>query len=375
MNEFQFFEHEVMASQNEKEVDYNLSESGVHPLQLRELLTDNPGYIETLLETEIDYAHANGIPELRENIAALYSGCSSSNVLVTVGAIEANYNAIHTLLLPGDEMAFMLPNYMQIWGVAKNLGLKINTFHLREENSWQVDLDELKQAVTPKTKLISVCNPNNPTGYILTPEEMDAIINVAEGVGAWILADEVYTGAERINEEETSSFYGRYDKVMAVGSMSKAYGLPGLRVGWAVGPTDTIDQIWRRHEYITLSTSIFSNKLAALALSVNVRPSIIQRARNYIRKGFPLLQQWIDQQKDTFRLVPPQAAAIAFLRYQLDINSTELANKLIKEKSVLIVPGDHFGMDRFIRISYGLPHNYLTEGLKRIQQLVMKIQG
>ncbi|MEE9448625.1 MAG: aminotransferase class I/II-fold pyridoxal phosphate-dependent enzyme, partial [Ignavibacteriaceae bacterium] len=138
--------------------------------------------------------------------------------------------------------------------------------------------------------------------------------------------------------------------------------------------TDTIEKIWRRHEYTTLSASIFSNKLAALALSVNVRPRIIQRTRNYIRKGFPLLQKWIDQQKDIFRLVPPQAAAIAFLRYQLNVNSTELAIKLIQEKSVLIVPGDHFGMDKFIRISYGLPQNYLTEGLKRIQQLVTEIR-
>jgi len=374
MNEFQPFEHEVMASQNEKEVDYNLSESGVHPLLLRELLTESPEYIETLLATEIDYAHANGNPELRENIAALYSGCTSSNVLVTVGAIEANYNSIITLLQPGDEIAIMLPNYMQIWGIAKNHGLKMNIFHLCEDNGWQVNLDELKQAVTPKTKLIAVCNPNNPTGYILTHEEMNAIINAAESVGAWILADEVYTGAERINDEETPSFYGRYDKVMAVGSMSKAYGLPGLRVGWAVGPTVTIEKIWRRHEYTTLSTSIFSNKLAALALSVNVRPRIIQRARNYIRKGFPLLQQWVDQQKEIFRLVPPQAAAIAFVRYQLDVNSTEFVNKLIQEKSVLIVPGDHFGMDKFIRISYGLPQNYLTEALKRIQQLVTEIR-
>ena len=370
MNEFQPFEQEVMASLNEKEVAYNLSESGVHPLLLEELLNDSPGYLETLLKTEIDYAHANGNPELRENIAALYRGCTSSNVLVTVGAIEANYNAIHTLLQPGDEIAVMLPNYMQIWGVAKNYGLKTNSFHLCEDNGWQVDLDELRQAVTPNTKLIAVCNPNNPTGYILSEEEMTAIINAAESVGAWILADEVYSGAERVNDEETPSFFGRYDKVMAVGSMSKAYGLPGLRVGWAVGPTDSIDKIWRRHEYTTLSTSIFSNKLAALALSAEVRPRIIQRTRSYIRKGFPLLQQWVEQQKDIFRLVPPQAAAIAFLHYELDVNSTELANKLIQEKSVLIVPGDHFGMDNYIRVSYGLPQDYLTEGLKRIKQQV-----
>ena len=248
--------------------------------------------------------------------------------------------------------------------------MKINSFHLCEDKGWQVNLDELKHAVTPKTKLIAVCNPNNPTGYILTHEEMNAVINVADSVGAWILADEVYAGAERLADEETPSFYGRYEKVIAVGSLSKAYGLPGLRVGWAVGPANIIDKIWRRHEYTTLSTSIFSNKLAALALSDKVRPNIIQRTRNYIRKGFPLLQQWVTDQKDTFRFVPPQAAAIAFLRYKLDINSTELANKLIQEKSVLIVPGDHFGMDKFIRISYGLPQNYLAEGLKRIQQLV-----
>lgn len=375
MNKFHPFEHEVMASQNEKEVEYNLSESGVHPLLLRELLKDNPEYIETLLSTEIDYSHAAGNLELRENITALYSECTPSNVLVTVGAIEANYNSIRTLLQSGDEIAIMLPNYMQIWGIAKNHGLKINTFHLHQDKGWQVNLEELEQAITPKTKLIAICNPNNPTGYILTDEEMNAIVKAAEGVGAWILSDEVYTGAERVTDKETPSFYGRYDKVIAVGSMSKAYGLPGLRLGWAVSSSDIIEKIWRRHEYTTLSTSIFSNNLAALALSAEVRPRIIQRTRNYIRKGFPILQKWIDQQKDIFKMVPPQAAAIAFLQYQLDINSTELANKLIQEKSVLIVPGDHFGMDKFIRVSYGLPKDFLIEGLTRIQQLVTEIKA
>ena len=375
MNKFQPFEHEVMASRHEKNVDYNLSESGVHPITLREFLADNPEEINRLFDTEIDYAHANGIPELRANIAALYPNCQSENVMVTVGAIEANYDAIQALLQPGDEMAIMLPNYLQIWGVAKNLRLKINTFHLDESNGWQVNQAELKQAVTPKTKVIAVCNPNNPTGHILTEEEMKTIINAAQEVGAWILADEVYAGAERVTDRETPSFYGRYDKVIAVGSLSKAYGLPGLRVGWAVAPPNIIENIWRRHEYITLSTSIISNKLAAFALSPKVRPRLIQRAREYIRQGFPLLQQWIEQQKDVFHLVPPQAAAIAFVGYRLNINSTELATKLIQEKSVLIVPGDHFGVDKFIRISYGLPPDYLTEGLTRIQQLVTTLKS
>jgi aspartate/methionine/tyrosine aminotransferase len=268
----------------------------------------------------------------------------------------------------------MLPNYMQIWGIAKNHGLRIKTFHLREANSWAPDLAELEEAVTPNTRLIAVCNPDNPTGYILTEAEMDGIIAAAARVGAWILADEVYRGAERLSDQQSPSFYGRYERVIAVGSMSKAYGLPGLRLGWAVAPPDTIDDIWARHEYTTISATMLSNKLGAIALSPDVRPRLIQRTRAYIRQGYPLLQQWMDSHPDTFSLTPPQAAAIAFVRYRLDINSTEFTERLRQEKSVLIVPGDHFGMDHFVRISFGLPHDYLLPALERIHELVMALQ-
>ncbi len=374
MNPFQPFIMERMMSKHEKDVDYNISESGVHPVTLKELIGDNPKLAGKLLDTELNYAHANGIPELRENIAALYDGASPSNILVTTGAIEANYNTINALLSPGDETVVMLPNYMQIWGTAKNLNLNLKTFHLREENGWAPDLDEFNQTVTENTKLIAVCNPNNPTGYILTGDEMNAIVRTADRVGAWILADEVYTGAERARDDETPSFYGRYDKVIAVGSLSKAYGLPGLRLGWAAGPPEAVDDIWARHEYTTLSATMLSNHLGAIALSPEVRPRLIRRTRNYIRKGFPVLEQWINSRKNTFSMTPPQAAAIAFVRYHLDINSTEFAERLIKEKSVLIVPGDHFGMDKFLRISYGLPHDYLTAALNRIHELVTELK-
>ena len=204
---------------------------------------------------------------------------------------------------------------------------------------------------------------------------MDAIVSAAGRSGAWILADEVYAGGERSTDEQTLSFYGRYDKVLAVGSLSKAYGLPGLRIGWAVAPVDTVDDIWARHEYTTLSATMLSNHLAAIALSPEVRPRIIQRTRDYIRKGFPVLQQWMDSHENTFSIIPPQAAAIAFARYHLDINSTEFTERLIKEKSVLIVPGDHFGLDHFLRISYGLPHDYLTAALDRIHELIMELKS
>lgn len=375
MKHFQPFTMERMMSKYEKDVDYNISESGVHPITLGELIEDDPELTEKLMATEINYAHANGIPELREHIAAMYKGASAKNILVTIGAIEANYNTLNTLVSPGEEVVIMLPNYMQIWGAAKNRNLNVKAFHLQEKKGWSPDLDELEDKVTKETKLIAVCNPDNPTGYIMTEHEMDQIVRIAEKAGAWILADEVYAGAERTSDKRTPSFYGRYDKIVAVGSLSKAYGLPGLRIGWAAAPEEIVDEIWKRHEYTTLSATMLSNHLAAIALSPEVQPRLIQRTRNYIRKGFPVLEQWMNQHKGTFSFTPPQAAAIAFVRYNLNINSTEFAERLIKEKSVLLVPGDHFGMDKFLRISYGLPHDYLTAALDRIHELIEDVQG
>ena len=373
MPKFQPFVMERMMSKYEKAVDYNLSESGVHPLTLKELFQDDPDGLAGLLSLEMDYAHANGIPELRKNIAALYQGAGPENVLVTVGAIEANYDILWSLLSTGDEVVVMLPNYMQIWGLAKNMDLDLKTFTLDEKNGWAPDLDGLRKVVTGRTKLIAVCNPNNPTGYILKNEEMEAIIETARRAGAWILADEVYAGAERLADVQTPSFYGKYEKVLAVGSLSKAYGLPGLRIGWAVGPTDVIDELWARHEYLTLSAAMLSNHLAAYALSPRVRPRLIQRARGYIRRGYPVLEHWMSEHREILGTTPPQAAAIAFVKYRLDISSTRFVERLREEKRVLIVPGDHFGLDRFVRISFGLPHDYLTPALGRIHDLLVEL--
>ena len=373
MTDFQAFEMERYMSLYEMAVQYNMSESGVHPMLLRELLALEEGSLEKMLEVELNYSHANGIPRLRENIAAMYDGATPDHVLVTVGGIEANFNALTTLLSAGDEMVLMLPNYMQIWGVAKNHGFRIKTFSLLQEKNWAPDLDTLERMVSTDTKLIAICNPSNPTGYILTETEMDAIVKIADRVGAWILADEVYAGAEQLTDVQTPSFYGRYEKVIAVGSMSKAYGLPGLRTGWAVGPVEVIDRIWARHEYTTLSTAMLSNTLAALALSEKVRPQIIRRTRDYIRKGYPILKEWMESHGDLFSAVQPQAAAIAFVRYKMDINSTDFVMRLLKEKSVLIIPGDHFGMDGYLRISYGLPKDYLMGGLSRISELIAEL--
>ncbi len=375
MPEFQPFVMEQLMSEWENQVDINLSESGVHPMTLGELLAMDGREAGDLADMGLSYPQANGTVELRETIASLYPGATSDDVLVAVGAAEANYLAINTHLEPGDEVVIVLPNYMQVWGVARNRGARVKEVHLDVDRDWALDVSALDEAVGPDTKMICVCNPNNPTGRIMSEAEMGAVVAAAERCGAWLLADEVYRGAERERDEETPSFYGRYDKVLAQGSMSKAYGLPGLRVGWTVGPAAGVADMWRRHEYTTIATTMLSNHLTATALSPKVRPQILARTRLLLKGGYGLLGEWLGEQDGVFQGTPPDAAAIAFLKYDLDIGSTEWMEQLRDQRGVLLVPGDHFGLDKHIRLSFAVPEPELVDGLARIHESVVELRG
>ncbi len=183
--------------------------------------------------------------------------------MVTNGSSEANFIACHTLLEKGDEVVMMVPNYMQIWGIAEEMGCIPKAFQLLEENNWKPDLEQLKKLVTSKTKMIALCNPNNPTGYTLTNEEMQEIITIAKSVDAWVYCDEVYRGAA-LDGNVRESFVGMYDKVMVNGGLSKAYALPGLRLGWLVGPEKIIADTWAYHDYTSITAGIMSHYIGEM---------------------------------------------------------------------------------------------------------------
>ncbi len=365
---FKPFTLEQFLSENEQSVAYNYSESGVHPVTLGELLKLAGCNLEEIKSVSLNYPEVNGELVLRERIAALYPGAKPENVLVTVGASEANLLAATTLLSPGDEVIALRPTYLQFGGMAQNIGVQVKTVDLVEEDGWRLNLDQLKERVTSKTRVISIVNPGNPTGSILTEDEIQAIIAAADSAGAWILADEVYAGTEHNQAAITKTLYGRYDKVIAVNSLSKAYGLPGLRIGWMVGPEEIIQALWRRHEYAVVSATMLSNKLARMAL--DTRPRLIERTRSLIQTGFATLSTYLQVHPGVFSIVPPQASALSFVRYNLPINSSYFAERLRKEKSVLMVPGDCFDMDYHLRISSALPLPYLETGLARVNELV-----
>ena len=366
------FELERVQSIYENTVEFNLTESGFHPLTLSELLT--PEQIEELTGTVLGYGQTNGSVPLRKRIASLYGGQNVDNVLVTNGSAEANFVACHSLLEAGDEVVMMVPNYMQIWGIVEEMGAVPKAFHLREENGWAPDLDELRSLVNAKTKMIVVCNPNNPTGYTLTGEEMREIVGIADSVGAWIHSDEVYRGAE-LDGVEIPSFMGMYDKAMVNGGLSKAYALPGLRLGWLAGPAETIADSWAYHDYTSIASGILSNRIAEIALSPEVRPGILERNRSMLRHNLQIMVDWVNAYGEILHFVPPKAGGMAFLRYDLEINSTELSDWLRTTQSVFILAGDCYGMDHYFRVGIGAEEKSLVAGLSRVRDALKERFG
>jgi hypothetical protein len=367
------FEMERMQSTYENLVEFNLSESGVRPLTPRELIEDTDG-LDGLLDQPLAYTQSNGTIDLRRAIASMYPNATIDHVEVTNGGSEANFITTFNLIEPGDEVVMLVPNYMQTWGLSRAFGGTIREWRLvedREASRWRADLDELNRLVTPRTKMIVICNPNNPTGARLTAADLDAVARAADRHGAWILSDEVYRGAE-LDGRFTESMWGRSERVIVTSGLSKAYGLPGLRIGWIVGPPSLIASLWSYHDYVTIAPAALSDRMARVALQPDRRARLFERTRGILRKNLPLMEEWLHH-AGGFHWIKPEAGAIIYVRYDYKINSTVLVNRLREEKSVLIVPGDHFGMDGYLRLGFGEPPEYNRAGLDRLKELLMSV--
>jgi aspartate/methionine/tyrosine aminotransferase len=360
---FQNFELEHYQSLYERTVDYNLADSSVQCARMHELLNDAEA--DELLHMSLFYPEVNGTALLRQRIAALYPGATPENVLVTVGASQANSLICAALLEPGDEVIVITPGYRQVWGLAKNLGCRVKEVVLSPDDEWKFHAERLEELCTNSTKLVSIVNPNNPTGTVLTDQQMGEVVRICAKHGCWLHADEVYCGTEFV-QPETPSFWGSYDKVICVNSLSKAYGLAGLRIGWAVAAPKMMEALWRRHEYAVIAASGPSMKLAEMALKQEKRQMLLRRQKKISRKGHAVLHEWLQTQKGVFSMVPPQATAIAFIRYHFDMVSLEMAERIRKTRSVLLAPGAFLGTEHHLRMSIGYPPEKIKAALERI---------
>ena len=357
----------------ENQVSLNLSESGVHPLSVEELVPD-PDEVLRILCQPLGYSQTNGTEVLRARVAELYSGATAQNVLMTSGCSEANFVSVWGLVEPGDDVVFMQPNYMQISGVAQSLGATVTPLWLRESSGWQVDLAEVRKTITARTKLVAVCNPNNPTGSVMARSAMDAVCQRAAEVGAWVLSDEVYRGAE-FEGDLTPTLWGTYERVLCTAGLSKAYSLPGLRTGWIVGPSEMIEKLWGVHDYTSIGISMLTDQLATIALQAEKRKWILERTRRILRENYDIFRRWLDQRGDFFRHVPPKAGGIAWLGYNRLWNSDVLVEELRRRKDMLLVPGTQFGMDQFLRIGFAGDADKLKQGLERLSDLLAEFEA
>jgi aspartate/methionine/tyrosine aminotransferase len=362
------FEMERMQSLHWHEVEHDLSESGVRALSIRELLGDGA---EAMLDVGLAYPLSEGSEAARQAIAAWYPDADAANVTMVNGGSEANHLVLWSILEPGDRLAFMVPNYLQGVALGRHLGEGSDVFRLERTGArWALDVESLERAVTAGTKAVMVCNPNNPTGAVLSDAEMDAIVRVAERAGAWIVADEIYRGAEVDSDEATATFWGRYDKVVVTSGLSKAFAMPGLRVGWVVAPAEVIRDVWTHHDYTTLTPGMLSDRLTAFALRPDVRGRILERTRSIVRENLPPVEAWIGEHRDVLTSVRPVAGAIVYLEYDLPTPSEELVDRIRREQSVLLVPGSMFGLEdeaaRGFRIGFGFDPEATVKGLERV---------
>jgi aspartate/methionine/tyrosine aminotransferase len=371
------FEMMRMQCLYERKVEFDLSETTVLPIKVSELLGGKED-IERFIAHELSYPESEGSQLFRERIAQFYLDCKPENITVTNGGSEANYATLWTLLEPGRRLACMIPNYMQGWGLGRAYADGVDAFRLVKQKDggpyrWALDVESLKHAVTPKTNVILVTNPNNPTGAVLTAAEMDAVVDVARKAGAWLVVDEVYRGAE-VQGGTTPSFWGRYEKVVITSCLSKAFGLGGMRTGWVVAPPGLIEELRVRLDYLTCTPTLLSDHLGTIVMEPQRRESIFSRTRQIIRKNLPPIEEWFLKRDDLFTYVRPEAGAFVYCEYKLPISSTELINRLRVEQSVLLTAGDQHGLDKGIRTGFGLDSEKTLKGLARVETLMRSLK-
>jgi hypothetical protein len=368
------FDLERWQSTWENRVRHNLSESGVHPLSVRELLELAGASADPLLDVRLGYSQSNGTDLLRERIAALYPGATRDHVLVTTGSSEANFVTCWCLIERGDKVTVLVPNYLQTNGLARNFGAEVRELTLRFEHTWEPDAAEIRVTIPDGTKLVVVTNPHNPSGHVLSADTCTRILQHAGEVGAWLLADEVYQGAER-SGVPTPSFWGRYERLVVVNGLSKAYGLPGLRIGWVVADPKFAEQAWVRHDYTTIGPSGVTDHLGALALEPATRARILARTRRILNENYPVVEAWLRRFGDTFAWHPPEAGAICLARYRPAVSGGKLVEHLRAQHDVLLVAGEHFGEPGYIRFGIGGERAGLEAALAETERGLRRLFG
>ena len=356
----------------EDHCEYNLAETCVDSLYMHELLemTGVGGaFLDDLKSLKLTYGAIEGSAALRDQIASLFTTQHRENVTVTHGAAGANALVYETLVRPGDHVVSLVPNYQQHYSIPESFGARVELLWLREADGYLPDPDALRHLVTPETRLIVFSNPNNPTGSLMDRAMLERIVEVARPSGAWILSDEVYRGIDLDGDGFTTSIVDLYERGISTGSMSKAYSLAGLRLGWIAGPADFLRSVTIHRHYNTISVGMLDDRFATLALAH--RDLILGRNRTLLRANLAILDAWVTAEPG-LSYVKPKSGTTALVKYDLPIPSRDLCTTLLEQTGVMFVPGSTMEMEGHLRIGYANARRSLELGLPLVSEFLRK---
>jgi len=266
----------------------------------------------------------------------------------------------------------VLPTYQQHYSIPESLGADVQVHKLREENGFLPDLDEIARLITPNTKLIALTNPNNPTGSLMDRAMMQRIADLAARVGAYVLCDEVYRGVDQAGDALTVSMADLYERGISTGSMSKAFSLAGLRLGWIVGPKDLIHAVSIHRDYNTISVGMLDDHFASIALEH--RDAILKRNRAIVRENLAILDRWVAEEP-AISYVKPKGGTVTLLKYDFDLPSRDFCVRLLESEGVMFTPASALDMEGYVRIGYANNRAVLEEGLPRVSRFLRTLNS
>ncbi len=320
-----------------------------------------------------------GLPALREKVinrTGTRQTCSIEDVLITAGTAEANFLAISQLVQPGDEMIVDVPGWPQPLVLGEAIGAKVKHLPRYEDNEWRFDLNELAGMISDRTRLIFLCNPNNPTGQVISDRELQEVVSLAGQVGAYVLCDEVYAGLEW-NSQPIPRIANYYEKGISTGSVSKVLGLQGLRTGWLICRDRQLvyDAMVLREDTSEIM-NIMGEAIADIALDEEYYPAAIERARSAGRHNLQLVDDFISRRPE-LEWHRPAAGLIGFCRIHTDIDSAEFAKRLLQPPyRTFVMPGTAYDYPQHLRLGMGGGATAgLETGLSRIAQFLETLKG
>jgi aspartate/methionine/tyrosine aminotransferase len=364
------FALEVHFSKWEFRARHHLTASDAQSLAISELLAmaDAEG-LERWENLWLGYTETSGAPWLRERIAATYDVVKPAEVLTFAGAQEGLHCAMHALLGARDHAVVIVPNYQSAETIPLSLGA-VTGVALDPDDYWTLDLERIEAALRPNTTLISINFPNNPTGKILERDRFDALVALCRSRGIWLFSDEVYRLLERNAAHRLPQVADVYERGLSLNVMSKAYGLPGLRVGWIACRDQSVRQRMERlKHFLSICNSAPSEALAAIALQA--APRILERNRAIAARNLALLERFFADYTDLFDWWEPEGGVVAYPRYKGREGVEAFTTRLVEEAGVLLLPASIYRSellptptDRF-RIGYGRAN--MADGLEALR--------